>query len=288
MQFVIFGAGSNQPRVGGITPWKQQRSTTSCLSCWVLLYQDVQLDNELKPKGRKLKKWKVHQYRWAQPSQLINSCLTRPRIIRLVMKKDPRPRLFLSENKRWMFQLWAFYIISQWMEMFNFRCKKKVPLRERTLLTLRWKCTWTECVSFALRPSSSPFFSVNIGTVFFTMSYFTAQVLWTGPLVIFEKFYFFFFFFQHFLQQYRRHRIHSFTNTKHTTTLAAAAVEGREGGGGEGDGGMLRVWRLPVQSWPSILSIIVRKNLPFGGCHFGTFLQHSSMRTMEKAFFWDM
>lgn len=40
---------------------------------------------------------------------------------------------------------------------------------------------------------------------------------------------FIFSFFQHFLQQYRHHRIHSFTNTKHTTTFAAAAaaVEGR-------------------------------------------------------------
>lgn len=40
----------------------------------------------------------------------------------------------------------------------------------------------------------------------------------------------FFPFFQHFLQQYRRHRIHSFTNTKHTTTtttttLVAVAVK---------------------------------------------------------------
>lgn len=42
---------------------------------------------------------------------------------------------------------------------------------------------------------------------------------------------FIFSFFQHFLQQYRRHRIHSFTNTKHTTTLVAA-VKKR---GGRGD-----------------------------------------------------
>lgn len=101
------------------------------------------------------------------------------------------------------------------------------------------------------------------------------------------------FFFQHFLQQYRRHRIHSFTNTKHTTTLAAAAaaVEGREGEeGGRGGTGDGDVAGLEVASSvsPSILSIIVRKNLPFGGCHFGTFLQHSRMRTMEKAFFWEM
>lgn len=34
----------------------------------------------------------------------------------------------------------------------------------------------------------------------------------------------FFPFFQHFLQQYRRHRIHSFTNTKHTTTTTTTLV----------------------------------------------------------------
>lgn len=67
-------------------------------------------------------------------------------------------------------------------------------------------------VSSALGPSSS----LNTGTA-------VLQAAWPGPLVVFEKFYFFFFF-QHFLQQYRRHRIHSFTNTKHTTTLAAAAA----------------------------------------------------------------
>lgn len=41
---------------------------------------------------------------------------------------------------------------------------------------------------------------------------------------------FIFSFFQHFLQQYRRHRIHSFTNTKHTTTLVAAVKKRGEGG----------------------------------------------------------
>lgn len=287
MQFVIFGAGSNQPRVGGITPWKQQRSTTSCLSCWVLLYQDVQLDNELKPKGRKLKKWKVHQYRWAQPSQLINSCLTRPRIIRLVMKKDPRPRLFLSENKRWMFQLWAFYIISQWMEMFNFRCKKS-PFERANTTDTEMKMHMNRMCLFCIKAIFLTFFfSEHRNSFLHYVLFYRPGFVNRTTRDIWEVL-FFLFFFQHFLQQYRRHRIHSFTNTKHTTTLAAAAVEGREGGGGEGDGGMLRVWRLPVQSWPSILSIIVRKNLPFGGCHFGTFLQHSSMRTMEKAFFWDM
>ncbi|TNN46720.1 hypothetical protein EYF80_043079 [Liparis tanakae] len=35
----------------------------------------------------------------------------------------------------------------------------------------------------------------------------------------------------HFLQQYRHHRIHSFTNTKHTTTLVAAAAAAVKGGG---------------------------------------------------------
>lgn len=57
----------------------------------------------------------------------------------------------------------------------------------------------------------------------------------TSPDLVFANFYFFHFFPRHFLQQYRRHRIHSFTNTKHTTTLVAAAVkkrtEGRRGGG---------------------------------------------------------
>lgn len=49
--------------------------------------------------------------------------------------------------------------------------------------------------------------------------------------MVFEKFYFFLFF-QHFLQQYRRHRIHSFTNTKHTTTtLVAVAVKKKRGRG---------------------------------------------------------
>lgn len=37
------------------------------------------------------------------------------------------------------------------------------------------------------------------------------------------------FFFQHFLQQYRRHRIHSFTNTKHTTTTTLVAVAVKKG-----------------------------------------------------------
>jgi len=53
----------------------------------------------------------------------------------------------------------------------------------------------------------------------------------TKLLSVFEKFYFFIFFLQHFLQQYRHHRIHSFTNTKHTTTLVAAAAAAVKGGG---------------------------------------------------------
>lgn len=42
----------------------------------------------------------------------------------------------------------------------------------------------------------------------------------------------FFFVFQYSLQQYRHHRLHSFTNTKHTTILAAdaAAVKGKWSG----------------------------------------------------------
>lgn len=63
----------------------------------------------------------------------------------------------------------------------------------------------------------------------------------TSPDLVFANFYFFHFFPRHFLQQYRRHRIHSFTNTKHTTTLVAAAVkkrtEGRGGGVAAGFGG---------------------------------------------------
>lgn len=116
---------------------------------------------------------------------------------------------------------------------------------------------------FCIKAIFLSFISVKTGTFLFPMSYFTAQFGWTRPLVVFEKFYFFIFF-QHFLQQYRRHRIHSFTNTKHTTTLvaAAAAVKGR--------GEMLRVLEvassalaIPLfQTLPS--SVIARKNLPFG------------------------
>lgn len=65
-----------------------------------------------------------------------------------------------------------------------------------------------------------------------------------------RTFIFFFFFSRHFLQQYRHHRIHSFTNTKHTTTLVAAAVKEDWGGG-------CRFWRLPVEPWWSYI------NLPF-------------------------
>lgn len=53
-------------------------------------------------------------------------------------------------------------------------------------------------------------------------------------LGICELLFFSIFFPRHFLQQYRRHRIHSFTNTKHTTTLVAAAVKKRTGGSGGG------------------------------------------------------
>lgn len=88
----------------------------------------------------------------------------------------------------------------------------------------------------------------------------------------------FFLFFQHFLQQYRRHRIHSFTNTKHTTTLvaaAASAVKRRGGGGGGKCCGFLEVAIsvlaiLPFQRFPSS----IRRKPALRGCHMGTFSQH--------------
>lgn len=82
--------------------------------------------------------------------------------------------------------------------------------------------------------------------------------VWTRPVLVFANFYFFHFFSRHFLQQYRRHRIHSFTNTKHTTTLVAAAVKKRTEGGG---GGVLQV--LEVEPRWSYINLSVSVAISF-------------------------